>query len=70
MTTAPFAKVQVVSVQESPFDRRHGMASVTVDTAGAGDATHRVRIPYLARGDADALREHLAADAGRTVFKW
>ena len=32
---------------QSPFDRRHRMASVRVDTAGAGDASHRVDIPYL-----------------------
>jgi putative membrane protein len=70
MTAAPIAKVQVVSLGESPFDRRHGMASLNVDTAGAGDATHRVRIPYLSRDDAEELRQHLASAAARTTFEW
>ena len=47
LTVARFSKVQAVSMTQSPFDRRHRMASVRVDTAGAGDASHRVDIPYL-----------------------
>lgn len=64
-----FAKMQVVSRRETPFDRRHGMASVGVDTAGGrgGDAMY---VPYLARDTADALHERLAAAAAGTQFRW
>jgi membrane protein YdbS with pleckstrin-like domain len=46
------------------------MASVRVDTAGAGDASHRVDIPYLARRVADELYCRLAGEAARTAFRW
>ena len=64
-----FAKMQVMSVHESPFDRRHAMASFHVDTAGAsmGSAFH---IRYLARPVAEALHARLATAAAGTQFKW
>ena len=49
LTVARFNKMQAVSLGESPFDRRARMASIRVDTAGAGNTSHRVNIPYLAR---------------------
>jgi putative membrane protein len=70
LTMARFTKVQVVTLRESPFDRRHQMASVRVDTAGASDLSHRVAIPFLSRPTADAVYEQLAAAAARTSFRW
>ena len=64
-----FAKMQVVTRRESPLDRRHGMASVHVDTAGAGGRT-AMHIPYLARPTAEALHAQLALAAAATTFKW
>jgi len=55
---------------QSPFDRRHRMASVRVDTAGAADASHRVDIPYLPVETATALFGQLGTAAARTVFRW
>ena len=69
-TVARFNKIQAVTLNESPFDRRARMASVAVDTAGAADASHRVAIPYLARSTADELYLRLAGEAARTAFKW
>ena len=69
MTVARFTRVQAVTLQESPFDRRTGMASVRVDTAG-GSAAHGVDIPYLARDVASGLFQRLSAEAARTQFKW
>ena len=66
LTVARFTKVQAVSMTQSPFDRRHRMASVRVDTAGAGDASHRVDIPYLSSERATELHELLARAAART----
>jgi putative membrane protein len=70
ITVARFNKIQAVTLKESPFDRRARMASVSVDTAGAGDASHRVAIPYLARRTADDLYRCLAGEAARTAFRW
>ena len=56
-------KVQVISVHQTPFDRRHRMARLHVDTAGAGLANHHVRIPFLMRETA----QRLAADLLREV---
>lgn len=67
---APLGKIQVVSRHETPFDRRHRMASVFVDTAGRARVDYSIRIPYLARSDADTLAEHLAASAAQTAFRW
>jgi putative membrane protein len=66
LSLARVTKVQAVAMHESPFDRRHGMASVSVDTAGS----HRVDIPYLGREAARSLTHTLAANAARTAFKW
>jgi putative membrane protein len=67
---APLAKIQVVSRHESPFDRRHGMASVFADTAGRAQGEYAIRIPYLAAPIAHELAGRLAADAARTSFRW
>jgi membrane protein YdbS with pleckstrin-like domain len=67
---ARFAKIQAVAMHESPFDRRASMASVHVDTAGAGGASHRVHIPYQEIADARALFTQLSAQAARTAFRW
>jgi putative membrane protein len=69
-SVARFAKIQVVTMHESPFDRRTRMRRVRVDTAGAGDASHRVDIPYLPRDTAVDLYHALANNAGGTAFKW
>ncbi|HET7217252.1 MAG TPA: PH domain-containing protein [Vicinamibacterales bacterium] len=70
VTVARFAKIQVVSLVESPFDRRAGMASVRVDTAGAANLSHRVNIPYLSRALAGRLYSALARQASQTAFRW
>lgn len=69
-TVARLARIQAVSLHESPFDRRHGMASVLVDTAGLQAALHRVQVPYLPRDAAGALAAALARAAARTEFRW
>ena len=63
-------RIQAVSTHASPMDCRSAMARVRVDTAGAGERSHRVDVPYLGADVADALRQRLAAQAARTAFKW
>lgn len=70
VSVARFTKIQAVTLNESPFDRRARMASVRVDTAGAGDVSHRVHIPYLARDTARRVYELLSGEAARTAFRW
>lgn len=64
----PIPKVQAVELHESPFDRRWAMASVVVDTAGAG--AHPVDVPYLTRSTAESLRAVLSAQAAATQYRW
>lgn len=68
LTIIPLTKIQAVELDESPFDRRHHMASLRVDTAGAG--AHRIDIPYLSRPAAEDARVVLAHEAAGTVFRW
>jgi putative membrane protein len=64
-----FTKIQAVAMHESPFDRRTGMATLSVDTAGASQ-TDRIEIPYLDRDVVATLGAELAVEAGRTAFRW
>ena len=42
-----FEKIQTLEYSQTPFDKRWGMATLTVDTAAAGPADHRIDIAYL-----------------------
>ena len=58
---AKIAKGQTVEVARSPFDRRAGMASVALDTAGARTGGFALRVPYLAEAEARALAARVRA---------
>ena len=63
---ARIAKGQAVRLGRGPFDRRAGMASVALDTAGSGVTTFPLRVPYLGEAEARALAARLRerCDAG------
>jgi putative membrane protein len=63
-------RLQSVALLESPFDRRARMSGVRVDTAGSGEWSHRVHIPYLDAPVADELLRRLSTAAARTDFHW
>jgi len=65
-----FVNMQTVSMHQSPFDHRKRMASVAVDTAGAGGTGHRIRIPFLDVGVADSILQRLYAETRSTEFRW
>ena len=69
-TVTFFDKVQTVSIEESPFDRNRAMATLDVDTAGAGAAGRRIRIKYLERETADELYRSLSGQAALTDLRW
>lgn len=50
---------QVVTLTESPFDRRHEMVTMSVDTPGAGPAGTTISVPYLLRDDAVGVSHRL-----------
>jgi len=69
-TLARVNKIQAVAMHQSPFDRRAAMARVRVDTAGAGETSHRVDIPYLDHQIASGLAQRLSGAAANTAFRW
>lgn len=54
-TLVPLVRVQHVETKQGPILRAHGLASVTVSTAGES-----FEIPGLAEEDANALRDRVA----------
>jgi putative membrane protein len=70
ISAARFSKIQAAELVESPFDRRRQMASLRLDTAGAGPLGQRIAVAYLDRSTAEGLHERLSHEAGRTTFRW
>jgi putative membrane protein len=69
-TTATFFdKLQVLALGQTPFDRRHRMASLTLDTPGAADHPP-LRIPYLEEGLARDLLQSLSGRTEQAAFRW
>ena len=58
---AEIRKLQSLQLAQSPFDRRHGMASLLMDTVGASPFEPPLRVRYLPLAEAIALRDRLAA---------
>ena len=65
-----FSRVQTAGIDQTPFDRRWDMATLDVDTAGAGTAGHRISIRDLPREIADRLRMTISAKAEAAGFRW
>ena len=57
---AEVRKLQALEFVQSPFDRRHGMATLRFDTAGAGAMEPSLAIPYLPEAEARRLYENLS----------
>ncbi len=64
------AKIQTIKVTQTPFDRRHGMARLSVDTAGAALNSHRIHVIYLDKDVALALQEELIRKVRGLRFEW
>ena len=58
---AEVRKVQAVYLKQSPFDRRHGMATVFCDTVNAGSFEPPLAVRYLPLAEAEALHDAIAA---------
>jgi putative membrane protein len=64
LTIVPRDRVQTLSIDASPFDRRSQMATIYVDTAGGGAMRAGIRIRYLAADVAERLATALYRTAG------
>ncbi len=65
LTIVPRDRVQALSVDASPFDRRSRMANIFVDTAGGGPMRAGIRIRYLAADVAEKLAIALYGSVAR-----
>ncbi len=54
-TVVPFGRIQHIDVEQGPIQRRYGLATLSVHTAGNHNST--VSIPGLLHADALAMRE-------------
>ncbi len=60
--SVPRSRVQHTDVSQGPIERRYGLATLTVHTAGTEEA--RVALPGLEHRTALAIRDHLVAAGG------
>lgn len=63
---AEIGKLQALRLSQSPIDRRLGMASLLLDTAGASPFGPPLQLRYLPLAQARALSARLAAQLART----
>jgi uncharacterized protein len=58
-TVVPHGRVTHIDIAQGPIERRYGLATLILHTAGTRGAT--VSLPGLERGEADRLRDHVRA---------
>ena len=67
---AEIGKLQALELRQSPLDKRFGMASLWLDTAGAGAMAPALRIRYLPEAEARALHARIARDVATRKLAW
>ena len=65
-TIVPFGRIQHIDVDQGPIQRRYGLATLTLHTAGNHNSS--VHLPGLAHDDALALRELIRAHIKRDML--
>ena len=70
LTLTRIAKIQSLSIAESPFDRRWGMAMLRIDTAGGKTGGPRLQLRFLDVAVARRLLDSLGAQAAATTLRW
>lgn len=65
-----YSKIQTIARGETPFDRRSGMASVRIDTAGAERIGHTIDIPFLDADVATAVAQRISNESSQHAFRW
>lgn len=67
---AEIGKLQALRLSRSPVDRLYGMATLHLDTAGAGAFGPPLRMHYLREEDARSLHRSLGAEVARRKLRW
>lgn len=67
---AELDKLQVLRVRRGPLDRRMGMATLWLDTSGAGTFAPPLRIRFLPVHEAHALQARLGHQIARRPLRW
>ncbi|WP_149194470.1 PH domain-containing protein [Luteimonas suaedae] len=67
---AELDKLQALQLRQSPLDRRFGMASLWLDSAGAGALAPPLRIRYLPEADARALLARIGNEVAKRRLHW
>jgi putative membrane protein len=65
----PIRKAQVLEIRETPFDRRLGLATLVIDTAGQSQTKGGPHVGNLPREDAYRLARLLARQAAATEYR-
>ncbi|SDD92142.1 PH domain-containing protein [Aquimonas voraii] len=63
-------RLQGLRLSQSPFDRRHGMATLYADTAGSSPFTHQLELRYLPEAEARALFAELSRRIAKRRLQW
>ncbi|MGH9847564.1 MAG: PH domain-containing protein, partial [Blastocatellia bacterium] len=66
----PIHKIQAVELHQTPFDRRLGLARLSIDTAGQAYTGGGPQISNLPIAEARAIARTLSQQAARIQFKW
>ena len=63
-------KLQALKLSQSPLDRCYGMATLSLDTAGAGGFAPPLRLHYLPEAVARELFQRLGVELARRKLRW
>ncbi len=67
---AEIGKLQAIRFGQSPLERRLGMATLLLDTAGGNALAEPLRIRFLPEADARALHARLGREIARSALRW
>ncbi len=67
---AELDKLQALQWRQSPVDRLFGMATLSLDTAGATPLAPPLRVHYLPAGEARELFDRLGTELARRKLRW
>jgi putative membrane protein len=70
ISVVKITKIQNISYMQTPFDRRNGMARITVDTAGSNPVTQDINIHYLDLDKVQQLNDFLVTEVSQSKFVW
>lgn len=67
---AEIGKLQAIRYGQSPLERRLGMATLLLDTAGGHSMAEPLRLRFLPEADAHALQARLGREIARSKLQW